>query len=211
RGHDGLRSQAARAPGARGRRRRERAMIAAAAALLALAQAAAGPAGGEALLDAAKRGDAVAVRDLLDRGVSANTANKHGTTALILASSKGSLDVVRLLVEKGADVNARDRFFGFTPVAAAAQDHLDVVLYLVEKGADAVDEALFPAIRANDARLVRAVLETSKVEPLDLEAARRTDTEKQSPEIKELLARATAAPRRTAPYSIPGERLEAYA
>src|SRR5262249_21270012 len=100
---------------------------------------------------------------------------------------------------------------GFTPVAAAAQDHLDVVLYLVEKGADAVDEALFPAIRANDARLVRAVLETSKVEPLDLEAARRTDTEKQSPEIKELLARAPAAPRRTAPYSIPGERLEAYA
>jgi outer membrane protein assembly factor BamB len=183
------------------------------AALLALAQAAAPSAGrGDALLDAARRGDAKAVRALLDGGVPVDAANRHGTTALLLAANKGALDVVRLLVEKGADVNARDRFFGSSPVASAAQEgHLDVVRFLIEKGADDVDDALAAAVERNDLGLARTALATGKVEPLELAAARRAFPDKQSREMKELLGAASVARRPRSPFPARPERLEAYA
>jgi outer membrane protein assembly factor BamB len=183
------------------------------AAALALAQVAAGsPDRGDALLDAARRGDAAAVRALLDAGVPVDAANRHGTTALILAASRGALDVVRLLVERGADVDAHDRFFGSSPVGSALQGkHLDVARFLVEKGAADVDEALAAAVKEGDVDLARAALGTAKVEPLELAAARRLAPDKQGREMKELLAEAAASRRRRPAYEARPERLAAYA
>src|SRR6185295_16170399 len=69
----------------------------------------------EALADAARKGDAAAVKKLLDEGVDVNTKFRYGTTALSFACDRGHLDVVRLLLDRGADVNIRDTFYNATP------------------------------------------------------------------------------------------------
>jgi hypothetical protein len=51
----------------------------------------------EALADAARKGDAAAVRGLLDEGVDVNTKFRYGTTALSFACDRGHLDVAKLL------------------------------------------------------------------------------------------------------------------
>jgi ankyrin repeat protein len=66
---------------------------------------------GGALHLAAKRGDARAVRWLLDRGADPNARWGHWdaeVTALHLASAQGHAAVVRLLLEAGADPAIRD-------------------------------------------------------------------------------------------------------
>lgn len=65
----------------------------------------------DALLSLAIRGDAAAVRLLLDRGGSPNASSAAGMTALMQACASDDLpiDVVRLLIERGADVHAATR------------------------------------------------------------------------------------------------------
>lgn len=62
----------------------------------------------DALQSLAVRGDAGAVRLLLERGADPNASNADGLTALMQACSSDyrSLDIVRLLLDRGADANA---------------------------------------------------------------------------------------------------------
>jgi ankyrin repeat protein len=69
-----------------------------------------GPNGGSLHL-LAKRGDARAVKWLLDHGANANVRWPHWdaeVTPLHLAASQGHADVVRLLLTAGADPSIRD-------------------------------------------------------------------------------------------------------
>lgn len=62
------------------------------------------------LLNAAKRGDAAAVRSLLKSGIHPDARGKGNTsTALEISAALGHLDVVRTLLKAGADVNIQDR------------------------------------------------------------------------------------------------------
>ena len=60
------------------------------------------------LIDAAGRGDAGGVRDLLARGARLDARDPRGRTALVAAAYGNSLDAAQVLVEAGADVNAKD-------------------------------------------------------------------------------------------------------
>ena len=73
----------------------------------------------EALAEAARKGDAAAVKKLLDEGVDVNTKFRYGATALSYACDRGHLDVVKLLLDRGADVNVRDTFYSATPLTWA--------------------------------------------------------------------------------------------
>jgi ankyrin repeat protein len=77
---------------------------------VAILAAQAAPSGrlNQSLLSAAEAGNVTAVRSLLKRGASPNSANSDGNTitALMLAARGGHSSVVRLLLEAGADVNA---------------------------------------------------------------------------------------------------------
>ncbi|MBT9582540.1 ankyrin repeat domain-containing protein [bacterium] len=60
------------------------------------------------LVGAAGRGDAAAVRCMIESGVCTEVRNNVGVTALQVAVYNGRLDVVEYLLKSGADINAVD-------------------------------------------------------------------------------------------------------
>jgi len=99
--------------------------------------AAATPPVSTTLLDAAKEGDAAAVRTLLTQGADPNFARGDGLAALHMAADEGHVEVVRLLIAAGAGVDARTRIGGYTPLhLASGGAHLSVVRALLDAGAD---------------------------------------------------------------------------
>jgi outer membrane protein assembly factor BamB len=166
----------------------------------------------EALFAAARTGKVAEARARLDAGVSPNSANRHGTTALAMAADAGQWEVARLLLERGADVNARDSFFQASPLALAlGSGHVDLGLWLLEKGATDAEAALDAALERSDLRLARAALGTGHLEPLDLEAARRSPPKDASPELRQWLAEARAPRPERRAVSIPPARMAAFA
>ena len=121
-------------------------------------QPAAGADKADALSEAARKGDAAAVKKLLDEGVDVNTKFRYNRTALSFAADRGHAAVVKLLLERGADINAKDTFYNATPLTWAigpAQErtanHTEVVRLLVAHGgipADDLSMALEMATRA---------------------------------------------------------------
>jgi len=88
------------------------------------------------LHDAAKNGDILKVRQLLEQGANVNAPDNFGTTPLHYAASEGKTDIAKLLIERGADVNARDQH-QWTPLHMAAYGgRAAMAKLLVEKGAD---------------------------------------------------------------------------
>ena len=70
------------------------------------------------LIEAVKKGDARAVRSLLQQHVDVNAAEPDGSTALHWAAQQDSLPLAELLIAAGADVKAATRH-GITPLALA--------------------------------------------------------------------------------------------
>lgn len=78
-------------------------------------------------VDAAQKGDAVAVKRLLTQDVDVNAKDEFfGRTVLMYAATGGYIDVVRVLLEKGADVNAQDNI-GMTALMWAVYDSYDTM------------------------------------------------------------------------------------
>jgi uncharacterized protein len=73
------------------------------------------------LLDAAKRGDRVAVSRLVDAGADVNARAVDETTPLHWAVRVQSLDAASALLDSGADAGAADRY-GITPLFLAAEN-----------------------------------------------------------------------------------------
>lgn len=71
-----------------------------------------------AMLAAAIRGDAPAVKALLDKGVNVNAKDNVGRTALTEAAYFGHTEVAKLLLDRGADVFAKKKD-GETPLTMA--------------------------------------------------------------------------------------------
>jgi uncharacterized protein len=92
--------------------------------------------GSTALLFAARSGDAVSARLLVDAGADVNDKLPNGMTALVEAAHSGQEDVGLVLLDKGANPNARD--VGYTALhAAVLRGELRLVQALLAHGADA--------------------------------------------------------------------------
>ena len=89
-----------------------------------------------ALLDAARTGDAETVRAFLDNGAPANLCDASGNSPLMLAAYHGHAALVTELAARGADVDLlNDR--GQSPLAGAAfKGFTEVARALLEAGAD---------------------------------------------------------------------------
>ncbi len=104
---------------------------------MAVHAAAEGRPPGNDLLEAARAGDAAAVRALLQTGTEVNAARGDGITALHLAAEHGHAEAARTLLDAGAAVERGTRIGHYTPLHLAARGgHGDVVALLLDAGAD---------------------------------------------------------------------------
>jgi ankyrin repeat protein len=86
-----------------------------------------------AFFRALKRGDFVALRDLIKEGRDVNARNQFGWTPLMWA--RGNTVCIAILLGAGADVNAVNQF-GTTALACEAQKgHAAAVILLLRAGA----------------------------------------------------------------------------
>jgi hypothetical protein len=160
------------------------------------------------LWEAARKGDAVTVKALLDRGADVNARFRYGATALSYAADKGHVEVVKILLERGADVNVRDTFYQTTPLEwATSKGHAAIIKALLGKGAEGVDDVLLAGARGGNVELVRIALAQGGVKPETLTAALSASTgDGKKAEIAELLKKAGAVP----PPEVSGEILQSY-
>lgn len=159
------------------------------------------------LWEAARKGDAVAVKSLLDRGAEVNAKFRYGATALSYAADKGHLEVVKILLERGADVNVRDTFYKTTPLMwAVFKGHTAIVQALLDKGAEGVDQVLMSGSRNGNAEMVRIALAKGGLKPETLSAALAAAVGGNKTEVAEMLKQAGAVP----PPEVDAETLRSY-
>ena len=107
------------------------------AAVLPAALAAQQAGADDPLLDAARRGELEAVRELIRRGADVDAVRGDGMTALHFAAERGHAEVARALIDAGAAVDAGTRIGRYAPLHLAARGgHGAVVARLLEAGAD---------------------------------------------------------------------------
>jgi len=168
---------------------------------LALSQAAPPPTKAEQLQDAARKGDAAAVKQLLDSGVDVNTKFRYNATALFFACDAGNVEVVKVLLDHGADINVKDTFYGFTPLLIASSParkktpaHTEIAKLLIAKGAAGKEDAMIAAIGDGDADLVKTVLDSGGISAAKLTDGLEAAKTAKKPEIVALLEKAGAKP-----------------
>lgn len=124
------------------------------------------------LLKAVRKGDAAAVKALLDAGVTANAKFRYDRSVLSFAADRGNREIVELLLAKGADVNAKDTYYGMTPLAAAVYaGHADVVRVMLAKGAEPASSVVQVALEKDSPELLKAAVDGGKASPEHLSAA----------------------------------------
>ena len=168
--------------------------------MLALAQAPA-PTKAEQFQDAARKGDAVAVKKLLDEGVDVNTKFRYNATALFYAADHGHVEVVKLLLERGADMNVKDTFYGFTPLMLAVgpaqkkkPEHTEIAKLLIAKGSPGKDVVLPIAIQSGDMPIVTALLDSGGIPAASLSEALEGAKAANKTEMVAVLEKAGAKP-----------------
>jgi len=116
------------------------------------------------LVEAVRRGDAGAVRALLQGGAKVNAPEADGTTALHVAVQADNLPLVTALLRAGANPKAATRY-GLQPLnLAATNGSVRVLTALLEAGADANtvtaagEPVLMTAARTGNADAVRLLI-----------------------------------------------------
>lgn len=179
--------------------------------LLAASNVAAAQDLGDQLFNAARNGDAAAVKSLLDRGVDVNTKFRYGATALSYASDKGHVEVVKLLIERKADVNVKDTFYGATPIIWAAQKgHAKIVEALLDAGAEGRDDALGIGASSGHLELVRMVLAKGGLKAETLSESLVAAERGKYAEIVAALKQAGAQPPPKADFQVDAATLQTY-
>jgi hypothetical protein len=161
------------------------------------------------LFEAARKGDAVAVRALLDKGADVNAKFRYGTTALFKAAERGNTEVVKVLLARGADVTVKDTFYSATAITwALSNKHVEVVRSLLEKSADSVGEVLMTGVSDGNVEFVRVALERGGLKPDTLTSALASATagDNKNDEIAALLKKAGALP----PLEVDAATLKSY-
>ena len=132
--------------------------------MLAIASLAAAGNDDVALVEAAEKGDALAVRTLLTKGADVNAPSPDGTTALHWAVHNDELDMANALVRAGANAGVANRY-GATPLLLACTNgNASIVETLLRAGANpdafsAGETALMTAARTGSVDAVRVLLD----------------------------------------------------
>jgi ankyrin len=131
------------------------------------------------LREAAERGDAAAVRDLLRQGIAVDTRNVDDTTALHWAVRADGVDTAEALLEAGAAPAAADRY-GITPLyLAAVNGNAAMIAKLLDAGADA------SAVAPTGETTLMTATRTGKPEALTLLLDRGAEVDARDPEFEQ--------------------------
>jgi hypothetical protein len=155
----------------------------------------------EQLQDAARKGDAAKVKQLLDEGVDVNTRFRYNATALFYACDHGHVDVVKVLLDKGADLTIKDSYYGFTPLMLSVSpaqkrrpEHTEIAKLLIARGAPGKEDALSGAIEAGDAGLTKFILDSGGIPAAKLSESLEVAQARKKPELVTMLEQAGAKP-----------------
>jgi hypothetical protein len=111
------------------------------------------------LREAARRGDLITIKRLVDNGVSVTERSPAGTAALILASANGHVVIVKYFLKQGASIikKSNGSFTGL--LAAASNDEVVLMQYLLEEARANIAEA------TNDGQTVWVLLKPARASP----------------------------------------------
>ncbi|MDF2814876.1 MAG: ankyrin [Paenibacillus sp.] len=121
------------------------------------------------IIEAAERGDQVAVQRYIAEGADINVQDAQGRTAIMAATYGNKLEVVRVLLAAGADLNVQDNRLDNPLLFAGAAGLPAIIKLLVEAGADTSitnrygGTALIPACERGHVEAVRILLTYSDV------------------------------------------------
>jgi uncharacterized protein len=121
---------------------------------------------GQALIEAASRGDAAAVDRLVKAGADIRERDRRGRTALLAATHADAVEAARVLIAAGADVNAKDDIDDSPYLYAAAEGRLAILKLTLAAGADLASTnryggtGLIPAAHHGHVEVVRTLLAT---------------------------------------------------
>jgi ankyrin repeat protein len=117
------------------------------------------------LHDAARRGDARAIGELLRAGARIDTRGETQRTPLLVATRLNHVDAARVLIEAGADVNAKDAIHDSPYLYSGARGHLEILRMTLAHGADLASTnryggtALIPAAERGHVETVRTLID----------------------------------------------------
>jgi hypothetical protein len=112
------------------------------------------------LVIAARDGNFIKVKNLVESGVSVDVKNDYGLTSLAYASMKGHMEVVKYLVLKGANVNNKNIKGALLLVGPAYEGRLEVVKFLVEEHGARIDNNVLNHAIENGGQEMVAYLES---------------------------------------------------
>lgn len=118
------------------------------------------------LIAAVERGEAAAVRRLINDGTPVDIRDAGGRTPLLVATALNHIEIARVLIDAGADVNAQDRQRDSPFLLAGAEGRLEILKLALAAGADLKSTnryggtALIPACHHGHVETVRLLLTT---------------------------------------------------
>lgn len=163
---------------------------------------------GEALIDAARRGDQAEVEKLLADGVDINSAPKFNITALWQAVSKEHHDVIEVLLDAGANPDITDSVWQVPPLMLT--NNLEIISLLVAHEASATDVKLREASAGGSIELVKAIVEAKTLDDQILADALAQAVNSKQDEVVTFLNETTNGRLPAAP-TVATELLESYA
>lgn len=121
------------------------------------------------LIQAAERGDAALVQQLLRDGADLNGRDARGRTPIMAATHANKPAIVKLLIQAGADINLQDEIKDNPFLYAGAEGRLEVLKLLIDAGADTRitnrfgGTALIPAAERGHVEVVQELLSRTNV------------------------------------------------
>ena len=121
------------------------------------------------LIQAAERGDAALVQQLLRDGADLNGRDGRGRTPIMAATHANKPAIVKLLIQAGADINLQDEIKDNPFLYAGAEGRLEVLKLLIDARADTRitnrfgGTALIPAAERGHVEVVQELLSRTNV------------------------------------------------
>jgi ankyrin repeat protein len=121
------------------------------------------------LIQAASRGEANRVSDLIKQGAQINAQDAQGRTAIMAATYGNHIETVKALLDAGADVNVRDAMLNNPFLYAGAEGYLDILKLAWAAGADTRltnrfgGIAIIPASERGHVEVVQWLLENTDI------------------------------------------------